>query len=83
MTAADHLPPPPEEAFRAVLGACDSAGRVGESLEIAQVMVGAGFSPSIALMTRLLASHADELDRERREMEEAAAEPAEEWGETS
>ncbi|CAM9758092.1 unnamed protein product [Ectocarpus sp. 6 AP-2014] len=83
MTAADHLPPPPEEAFRAVLGACDSAGRVGEALEIAQVMVGAGFSPSIALMSRLIASHADELDRERREMEEAAAEPAEEWGETS
>ncbi|CAM9569916.1 unnamed protein product [Ectocarpus sp. 4 AP-2014] len=83
MMAADHLPPPPEEAFRAVLGACDSAGRVGEALEIAQVMVGAGFRPSIALMARLMASHADELDRERREMEEAAAEPAEEWGETS
>ncbi|CAN0472740.1 unnamed protein product [Ectocarpus sp. 8 AP-2014] len=83
MTAADHLPPPPEETFRAVLGACDSAGRVGEALEIAQMMVGAGFSPSIALMTRLMASHADDLDRERREMEEAAAEPAEQWGETS
>lgn len=80
MVAADHLPPPPAEAFQAVLGACDAAGSVEEALEVASAMVGAGYSPSKRLVARLMASHADVLDRERREMEEAAAAPAEDWG---
>eukprot|EP00752_Nemacystus_decipiens_P002534 g2377.t1 len=80
MVAADHLPPPPAAAFRAVLGACDSAGRVGEALEVASAMVEAGHNPSQRLVARLMASHADVLDRGRREMEEAAAAPAENWG---
>lgn len=80
MVAANHLPPPPAAAFQAVLGACDAAGRIGEALEVASTMVEAGHSPSQRLVARLMASHADVLDRERREMEEAAAAPAEDWG---
>lgn len=80
MEAADHLPPPPAEAFQAVLDACDAAGRVGEALEVASAMVGTGHSPSKRLISRLMESHADVLERERKEREEAAAEPAEAWG---
>lgn len=80
MVAADHLPSPPAGAYRAVLDACDAAGEAGEALEVASAMVDAGHSPSKLLVARLMASHADVLDRERREMEEAAAAPAEDWG---
>ncbi len=80
MEAADHLPPPPAEAFQAVLDACVAAGRVGEALEVASAMVGTGHSPSKRLISRLMESHADVLEREKAEMEEAAAEPAEAWG---
>lgn len=80
MAGADHLPAPPAEAFQAVLGACDAAGRVGEALEVASAMVGVGYGPSKRLVARLMASHADALDEETREMEEAAAAPAEDWG---
>ncbi|CAN0087335.1 unnamed protein product [Scytosiphon promiscuus] len=76
MAAAEHLPTPPAEAFQAVLSACDAAGRVGEALDVAQAMVVAGYAPSARLVARLMASNSDELDRERREAEEAAASPA-------
>lgn len=76
MLSADHLPTPPAEVFQAVLSACDAAGRVGEARDVAQAMVVAGHVPSARLVARLMASHSDELERERREVEEAAAAPA-------
>lgn len=70
---------PPAEAFEAVLGACGKAGRAAEGLEVAYLMNIAGMRPSAAIVAQLTLDHAEELEREQREIEKEMRRPPEDW----